>query len=120
HLVEVERFPLLQNGKIDRKALLQTELRVSTGPDEGPSTEFEQLIHEVWQAVFPGKKIGRNDHFLDLGGESLRGIRIVNRVNETFELNLPANTIFRYPTIAVLATHVETTIRELLAALDKT
>ncbi|MEL7160799.1 MAG: AMP-binding protein, partial [Bacteroidota bacterium] len=119
--VRVDEIPTTPNGKIDRKRLPGpvNPAGIADLADEAPLSEFEQMIHEAWTEVFAHESIGRNVNFLDLGGHSLTGIRLVNRINEAFELELPANTIFRYPTIATLATHVEATIRELLAAMDE-
>ena len=64
------------------------------------------------------EKIGVLDNFLDIGGDSLSGIRIMARVNEAFELDLPVNLIFQHPTIAQLAEYAESTIRALLLEMD--
>ncbi|MEO0732775.1 MAG: phosphopantetheine-binding protein, partial [Bacteroidota bacterium] len=114
--VWLDKIPLLANGKIDRKRLPEPENKITT--EEEVLTEFEQLIYTAWTEVFAREYISRKTNFLDLGGHSLTGIRLMNRINTTFELELPANTIFRYPTIATLATHVEATIRDLLKKND--
>lgn len=118
--VLLEEMPLLRNGKIDRKGLPKPDHDLSAqAQGETPRGEFEEIVHEVWTEVFQLESIGRKVHFLDLGGHSLTGIRLIGRVNDSFELELPANTIFRYPTIARLAEHVEATIRKLLAEMDE-
>ena len=56
--------------------------------------------------------------FHDVGGHSLSAIRLINRVNEAFELELAANTIFRFPTIRGLAGHIEAVITKLMAEME--
>lgn len=116
--ITLSKLPLLRNGKIDRKALPDPAFAADLTAIEAPKTEFEEMIHEVWKEVFKVESIGRNAHFLDLGGTSLTGIRLISRVNDAFELELAANTVFRFPTIAVLALYIEQTIRELLEQME--
>jgi acyl carrier protein len=65
------------------------------------------------------EKIGVHDNFLDLGGNSLAAIRITSRVNNTFDLNLPLNTVFENPNILQLAEHIEKSILMMLGELNK-
>ncbi len=118
--IALENLPLTINGKIDRAALpppdsirpvLQMEYVEAR-------TEFEEIIQEVWSEVMQIDKIGVFDSFLEIGGDSLRGIRIVSRLNESFELDLPVNIIFQYASIAQLATYIEEMITEMLQELD--
>jgi hypothetical protein len=73
-------LPLTDNGKIDRKALtaLATELDVAEQNHEGPITATEHWLASVWAKVLgiPKDQIGRRDHFFDLGGTSLSGLRL--------------------------------------------
>ena len=112
-------LPLLPNGKIDRKALPEPVFDLArAAAGDPPRGEFEEMLHAAWTDIFDLEAIGRSTHFLDLGGHSLTGIRLVNRINADFELELPVTTVFRYPTIAAQAEHIERTIRALLAATD--
>lgn len=117
--VLLDELPLLANGKIDRKALPGPVCDGSAAAGDAPQGDFETLLHGIWTEVFRLDAVGRTAHFLDLGGHSLTGIRLVNRVNEDFALQLPANFVFRFPTIATQATEIERTIRKLMAAMDK-
>ena len=117
--VFLDALPLLANGKIDRKALPAPVFDGSAAAGDAPQGDFEEMLHAAWAEVFQLAAVGRNVHFLDLGGHSLTAIRLVNRINEDFSLQLPANTVFRHPTIATQAVEIERTIRELMAAMDK-
>ena len=49
---------------------------------------------------------GRNDNFFQLGGHSLKAIRLLARINNKFNINLPLMTIFQYPALANLSARV--------------
>jgi amino acid adenylation domain-containing protein len=74
------RLPLTENGKTDKKALtvLAGELDVAELKCERPSTATEQWLVAAWAEVLgiPQEKIGRRDHFFDLGGTSLSALKL--------------------------------------------
>ena len=111
-------MPLNANGKIDRKALAALAVGGPVTANEAPETEFEEMIQQIWLDALALEEVGVTTSFHDLGGHSLSAIRLINRVNETFELELAANTIFRFPTIRSLAGHVEAVILKLMAEMD--
>jgi amino acid adenylation domain-containing protein len=73
-------LPLTANGKIDKKALkaLATELDVVEQRHEAPNTETEKWLAAAWSEVLgiPRDRIGRRDHFFNLGGTSLSALRL--------------------------------------------
>lgn len=121
YFVVLEEIPLLPNGKLNRR-LLPTPFEIDSNTTQTykvkPSNEFEEIIHEIWSALFPMQTVGIHDHFIQLGGDSLTGIRLVIKMNNAFELNLPVNIIFKKTTIAQLAEHVEKTIITLLENME--
>lgn len=118
HYRSLDVFPLSPNGKVDRKALKGLETFVIDSSTEyiAPKTEIEELVAEIWQEVMEIPKIGIHDNFLNLGGDSLRAIRIIARINETLDLDIALNQIFEWPTIGELANHITAVITELLEA----
>ena len=119
--IRLEEMPLTVNGKIDRNALPEPDrirpvLEVEYVEAQ---TEFEEMIRDIWSEVMQIDRIGVHDNFLDIGGDSLSGIRVMSRINEAMELDLPVNVIFQETTIAQLAVYIENTIKELLAELEK-
>jgi len=78
-------LPLTSNGKIDRKALtaLAAELDVAEQNHEGPSTATERRLAAAWAEVLgiPNDRIGRRDHFFDLGASSLSGLKLAIALN---------------------------------------
>ncbi|NEP45856.1 MAG: non-ribosomal peptide synthetase, partial [Okeania sp. SIO2H7] len=106
--VFLEKFPLSANGKIDRRALPKEgenfqKIEVAYVP---PQTNFEQTIAKIWQDALGLEKVGINDNFFDLGGNSLQVTKIYNELRKTWpkELeNLSLVDLFKYPTIGKLA-----------------
>jgi len=100
----LERLPLDPNGKIDRRALPvpgreRPELAEAYAPPEG---EDESLLAEIWGRVLGLDRIGRHDHFLELGGDSVSSLRIAveaRRRGLVFEVR----ELLEHPRIAELA-----------------
>lgn len=113
----VPEMPLLPNGKTDRNALAAMTLDAGS-ETSAPEGAFEEALHDIWTEVMDQDRVGVTSSFHDLGGHSLTALRLVNRVNEAFELELAANTIFRFPTIRGLAGHIEAVITKLMAEMD--
>ncbi len=120
--IKLDHLPLTVNGKIDRAALPQPDAIRPVLKIEyvEARNEFEEIISEIWSEVLQIDRIGVLDSFIDVGGDSLSGIRIMARINSTFELDLPVQTIFQHSTIEKLGTHLEETIKILLMELDST
>ncbi len=118
HFIVLDAMPLLPNGKTDRNALAALEIGEAPTVATVPEGEFETMLHVIWAEVLGLESVGVTTSFHDMGGHSLTAIRLVNRINETFELELAANTIFRFPTIRGLAGHVEAVILKLMAEMD--
>jgi amino acid adenylation domain-containing protein len=116
----MESFPLTDNGKVDRKALrnLAVISKKENTDYVAPETEFEIILSEIWSEVLQLEKIGVNDNFLELGGNSLAAIRITSRVNNAFDLELPVNTVFENSNISQLAGHIEKSISMMLGELN--
>jgi amino acid adenylation domain-containing protein len=124
--VFLESLPL-SNGKVDRNALpkpddKRPELSTSYAL---PRNEMEQSLVQIWEEVLDVRPIGIHDKFFDLGGHSLSATRVVSRVVERFQLEIPLQSLFESPTIsdmaAVITEHREKTLaeNELAAILDE-
>jgi acyl carrier protein len=105
----LETLPRTRTGKVDRKSLLQPESHRSQygGQYIAPETEMELLIAEVWQKLLRVDRVGINDNFFDLGGHSLLATQVINKLRDSYSVELPLRTIFESPTIAGLAKQVE-------------
>ncbi|MBF0558173.1 MAG: amino acid adenylation domain-containing protein, partial [Nitrospirae bacterium] len=109
--VPVERMPLMSSGKINRKALphlpnMGDATKIAAGVDHKTSgNELEKKLVKVWESVLSRRGIGITDNFFDLGGDSIKAVQIISRLNGE-GLKLKVTDIFRYPTVAELSQRV--------------
>ena len=105
----LERMPLTPNGKTDRQVLPDPEFSraLVTKPYTAPRTELEQQLATIWQELLGLEAIGVGDHFFELGGNSLLAAQVIARVRRTLKCNPPLRALFEFPTVAQLATHLE-------------
>jgi polyketide synthase PksJ len=108
--VFLEAFPLLPNGKIDRRALpLPTADRPALPvPYTAPRDLTESTLAGIWMEVLQLERIGINDRFLDLGGDSLRATQILGRTVKAFGIELSVTDVIRTETIAQMAELITT------------
>ncbi|MBT5890779.1 MAG: amino acid adenylation domain-containing protein, partial [Chromatiales bacterium] len=105
--VQLERFPLTPNGKIDRKALAppdQNQLaKVEYVP---PRNALEESLCALWGDVLGVEKAGIHDDFFALGGHSLIATQLVSRIRDTLNVELALRQLFEHPTVAQLAVDI--------------
>lgn len=73
-----------------------------------PQNKTETTLAEIWQTHLHIKQIGRQDDFFDLGGNSLKGLTLVEKINTAFNSNLSIQHIYKAPTIAKIAQLINT------------
>ncbi|MCX7595059.1 MAG: amino acid adenylation domain-containing protein [Fischerella sp.] len=106
--VFMDALPLSPNGKIDRHALpvpAPSCLERSTS-FVAPRTHTEEVLANVWAEVL-GVEVGIHDNFFALGGHSLLAAKVISRVRDILQVDLPMSACFECPTIADLAKSVE-------------
>ena len=102
--VMVDSFPLSSNGKVDRNQLPPPQVPAFDGP--GARSEIEKAIAEIWKSILNLPEIGIDANFFDLGGDSLALIDVHARVQSALKVDLAITDLFRYSTIASLASHL--------------
>jgi amino acid adenylation domain-containing protein len=100
--VYLEKIPLTPTGKIDRKALPAPEMKSSV-QYVAPNTGMEKAIADVWKKVLKKEKIGVNDNFFDIGGNSLNMMKVKNELKEIIGTDFPVVTLFTYTTVSSMA-----------------
>ncbi|WP_339801534.1 amino acid adenylation domain-containing protein [Paenibacillus sp. FSL R5-0744] len=106
YFVALEELPLTPNGKVDRKALPKPEAGMASGRAyEAPSNEIESQMAEIWQGVLGREKVGLNDHFFELGGDSIKGIQVCARLYK-HGWKLEMKHLFQYPVLRDACTQV--------------
>ena len=103
--VALEEFPLLSNGKVDRKALPEPEW-VSEREYVAPRNDTEESLAGIWQDILDVEQVGIHDDFFALGGHSLIAIKLVARILEQLQVDVPLDKLFEAPTVAALADSV--------------
>ncbi|NSL86076.1 amino acid adenylation domain-containing protein [Chitinophaga sp. Mgbs1] len=101
--VTLDEMPLTPNGKIDRKALPEPATAVLMEASYvAPRNETEKVLATIWQDLLRIERIGVNDNFFALGGDSIITIQVVSRAKR-LGYELQAREIFRHQTVALLA-----------------
>ena len=107
--VVLDKLPLTENGKVDRKALPapdQSRRDVEQGYI-APRSPAEEMVAAIWADVLRLERVGVRDEFFDLGGHSLNATQVVSRVREAFRVELPLRAMFETPTVEGLARTIE-------------
>ncbi|MEV0683556.1 non-ribosomal peptide synthase/polyketide synthase [Nocardia sp. NPDC050378] len=99
-IVELDEFPVNTSGKLDRGALPAPRLRQATY--RAPVTETEQRVAAEFARVLDLDRIGMDDNFFDLGGNSLTAVQLASRLSETLGTPVPVAWFFTDPTPAVV------------------
>jgi acyl-CoA synthetase (AMP-forming)/AMP-acid ligase II/acyl carrier protein len=108
--MRIDVLPRTPNGKLDRQALSRLEhgQRAATRAYVPPASNTEERLVQIWSDVLNGEQIGiRDDFFKELGGHSLLATRLVGRIRDAFEIDLPLRCVFEAPTIERLAPIVD-------------
>ena len=95
-LVEIDALPLGVNGKVDRRALPEPDTR-HRGDDSG--TETERGLAALWADALNVDRVGLDDDFFELGGDSLAGAQILARIELDTGRSLPLGTLVRAPSV---------------------
>ncbi|MEV3967397.1 non-ribosomal peptide synthase/polyketide synthase [Streptomyces sp. NPDC050698] len=101
--VPLAELPLTANGKVDRRRLPEPEWSAAADAAyRAPRTEAERVLAGIWAELLGVERVGLDDHFFMLGGDSIVSIQVVSRAR-TAGLALTPRDLFRHPTLAALA-----------------
>jgi glycopeptidolipid biosynthesis protein len=105
-VVVLEALPLTVNGKLDQRALPRPEY---TSGDEyrAPSTLTEEVLAGIYAEVLGIERVGVDDSFFDLGGDSLSAMRLVGAANAALDTGLSVRAVFEAPTVSGLTRLLE-------------
>ncbi|MFN7998531.1 MAG: amino acid adenylation domain-containing protein [Bryobacteraceae bacterium] len=103
----IERMPVTSSGKIDRKALQAIRLEPDSGNREEPFTETERRLAVLWQDVLELPVIGATDDFFQMGGDSLSAARLITRIRNEFQKEVPFTALLRHANIRRLGAWLE-------------
>lgn len=105
----VPAIPLTANGKIDRQALPKPGAGAGGARARtAPRNDTERTLHALWSEVLGVAEIGIDDNFFDLGGQSLKAVRLRAKIESVLNASVSLRDLFARPTIAELAQTIAT------------
>jgi acyl carrier protein len=108
--VQLDRLPLTPGGKLDVNQLKQYDREMQLGVVyEAPESEIQQQLVRVWSKVLSREegKVGINDSFFDLGGNSLLLVQVHNKLETLFPKKVKITDLFTYITVKRLADFIK-------------
>ena len=104
-VVVLEALPLTPNGKLDTRALPAPEYQ-DAARYRAPATLTEEILAGIYAQVLGVERVGVDDSFFDLGGDSLLAMRVIAAVNTALDAGLAVRAVFEAPTVAQLAPRI--------------
>jgi glycopeptidolipid biosynthesis protein len=105
-VVVLEKLPLTVNGKLDRRALPAPEYDDAAGY-RVPTTATEHAIAGIYAQVLGVERVGTDESFFDLGGDSISAMRVVAAINTALDANLAVRTLLDAPSVGGLSRQLD-------------
>ena len=101
-VVVMEALPMTVNGKLDTRALPAPEYQ-DVDRYRAPANAVEEILAGIYAQVLGVERVGVDDSFFDLGGDSISAMRLVAAINTSLDADLSVHALFDAPTVAQLA-----------------
>ena len=101
-VVRLDALPLTVNGKLDKRALPAPEYQ-DVDRYRAPATAVEEVLAGIYAQVLGLERVGVEDSFFDLGGDSLSAMRVIAVINRTLDAHLAIRTLFYAPSVRGLS-----------------
>ncbi|WP_172381341.1 SDR family NAD(P)-dependent oxidoreductase [Streptomyces sp. MNP-20] len=107
-LVELPRIPRHADGTVDApRLLLDAAPRRAARAHTPPATALERRLARIWSDALDRPRVGRDDSFFELGGDSLRAARLLGLVDDRIAVRMTTQEFYEDPTVAGMAAAVE-------------
>jgi aryl carrier-like protein len=103
----VDELPKGATGKTQRSGMAALLAQALAIPYERPASDMEKQVAAVMGEVLGRESVGRHDNFFAMGGDSLRALRFLARLEVAVAQKIPLTTFFANPTIQALALQLE-------------
>jgi amino acid adenylation domain-containing protein len=100
--VVLDALPLTSSGKLDRRALPAPEAPAAD-TYLAPRNDTERIVAGTWADVLGVDRVGVEDNFFALGGDSILSMRVISRLRDALAVDLSPRAVFSNPTVAGLA-----------------
>jgi acyl carrier protein len=98
----MDEFSQNAEGQVVRRSQLPLP-----APYLAPRTPTEERLAGIWQTVLSMDKVGMDDDYHDLGGDSFLAMLIFGMIEESFSIRIPIAVLVEAPSIAKLAPRVD-------------
>ncbi|MEE2853286.1 MAG: thioesterase domain-containing protein, partial [Actinomycetota bacterium] len=104
-IIAVDALPLTANGKLDTRALPAPDY-TDTERYRAPSTATEEILAGIYADILGLERVGVDDSFFELGGDSISAMRVIAAINEALDTDLAVRTLFHAPSVRRLSLQV--------------
>lgn len=98
---EIDAIPLTLNGKVDKQALPEPKFE-SNNEYTAPRNELEFQLADLWQTILGVEKVGINDNFFRLGGNSIIATRLTAVIRRKLEVDVSLASLMEHQSIAAI------------------
>ncbi len=107
-IYQVAKFPLTENNKIDRQAILHPLGSILSASEtfevsENSGDAVVRRISEIWERLLPGTQPSKEENFFEVGGHSLLALELLTRIEQEFSVRIPLSQFLRDPTPRLIA-----------------
>ncbi|MDQ0273980.1 thioesterase domain-containing protein, partial [Cytobacillus purgationiresistens] len=110
YYVWLDRLPLSENGKIDRKSLPDPRRGVEKAY-EAPESETAQALAVIWKNLLGVERVGLHDDFFELGGQSLKAASLITHILGKWKIEVPLQWIFQHSTLESFSIKIDTLLK---------
>jgi bacitracin synthase 3 len=120
YFVTLDKMPLNQNGKIDRKKLPAPEMNQKGSDYVAPRDAIEEKLVEIWANILLMEKdiVSIDADFFRMGGHSLKAAVMITQIHKALNVKILMHEVFDMPTIRKLASHIKDATKEEYVSIE--